>query len=130
MNIKIRKITLSSQLMTSICLNDGLKLFSFHFNPRDFNKKSIMNQVCVCYRCYNLDYHLASKCPKESDFKVCSNSSSREHTFKKCSNQLKKCLNCGTLNILLSKTKRNNQNQKYYNSLKTVSGIYECQEFS
>ena len=41
-NIKMLKITLSNQLMTDICLNDGLKLFSLHINHRYFDKKSFM----------------------------------------------------------------------------------------
>ena len=93
-NARIIKITLSNQEMTGSCLQNGIKLFNLHINPRDLHQE-VHHDIRMCFRCYELDSHLSFECPKEQDFKICSNCSCLGHTFKSCSSQVKKCINCG-----------------------------------
>ena len=49
----------------------------------------------MCYKCYSYNDHLSSMCPKPSDFKICSQGSKTNHTYKQCPSAVKECVSCG-----------------------------------
>ena len=100
-NAKIIKLTFEKQLMANFCLEKGLKLFSLHLSPSDFQNEQHY-EVKICYKCYSLDEHLAYECPKNNDYKICSTCSSSEHTYKNCTSSIKKCVNCSQNHFTMS----------------------------
>lgn len=88
------KIVCDTHAVAERCLKDGVRLSYTYIPPRNISRE-IFVFVSYCYRCYAMDSHMAKDCPKPGDFKVCSLCSSHNHTFKDCTAEAKKCLNCG-----------------------------------
>ncbi|MPC59532.1 hypothetical protein E2C01_053556 [Portunus trituberculatus] len=47
-----------------------------------------------CFRCYAIEDHNTNACPYSKDTKVCSECADTTHTWKECTNTVKKCINC------------------------------------
>ncbi|XP_064109723.1 uncharacterized protein LOC135217685 [Macrobrachium nipponense] len=43
--------------------------------------------------CYSYE-HLYKECPKDKNYKICSECSSHDHTYRECKENTKKCVNC------------------------------------
>ena len=88
------KITCKNCSMVERCLEQGIKISYFHVSPHQISREKFVN-VTTCYKCYKLDEHTISSCNKDNAFKICSECSSFDHTYRDCTSSLKKCINCG-----------------------------------
>jgi len=89
----ILKVTFSNQVMASRCIEKGLKMFNLFVPPADIHQEEYYN-VKMCYRCFALDSHFTHQCTKPSNYKICSNCSGTDHTFRTCVSSDKRCLHC------------------------------------
>ncbi len=53
------------------------------------------HNITTCLRCYALDLHFTSNCPKNKDYKICSECNTVGHTWRDCPGGPKNCINCG-----------------------------------
>ena len=88
------KIICSSSITAEKIISSGLSLFQLHIPGPNFHKEKYID-ITTCYKCYSLNTHLATECDKEPSYKVCSNCSSRDHTWQQCSAAERRCVNCG-----------------------------------
>ena len=51
--------------------------------------------IKYCYRCCPVNTHIANKCSKPPDFKICSKCSSTDHIWSNSTSAVVKCINCG-----------------------------------
>ena len=58
--------------------------------------------VKYCYRCYAMNSHIANKCSKPPDYKICSKCASSEHRWTNCISAPVKCINCSGSHETLS----------------------------
>ena len=72
------KITFVSSSEAQNCESTGLLIESLHIFQKQIEKE-LFDITIICYRCYALDCHIATKCAKYSDFKICSKCSSHNH---------------------------------------------------
>ena len=88
------KVVFTSSNMTSVATERGLSIFQLHI-PSQAIKKDEYVSTKVCYICYQLNSHISSDCPKrDQGYKICSNCSSTDHTWRDCNSDIKKCINC------------------------------------
>jgi len=87
------KLSLSTQKMASTVAERGLRLFHLVVPPRNIAMDRYIS-VDICFRCYQLDDHVSSNCPKDNNYVICSICSSTSHKFTECSASFKKCVNC------------------------------------
>ena len=109
--------------MVQKCLEHGVKISYFHVPPHQINRE-VFVKVMTCFKCYNLDNHTASNCNKESSYKICSECSSTDHTFRECNSVHKKCVNCGENHSTLAfkcPTRKNIVKQKISSGNKTFA---------
>ena len=57
-------------------------------------RKEIFVKILICIKCYQLEDHPTSSCPKSKDYKICSICASFEHTHHECTSSNQKCINC------------------------------------
>ena len=88
------KLVCSTNEMAKRVLNSGVLLFNLSIPPGNVIQEEFV-YLSTCYRCYAIDDHMASSCSKPKDYKVCSVCAAKGHTFKQCTSNIKKCLNCG-----------------------------------
>ena len=60
--------------------------------------------VNYCFKCYAINSHVAKNCSKPESYKVCSICTAEDHTYKDCTSEVKKCLNCDGDHITMSKS--------------------------
>ena len=134
-NSKIVKITFTNYEMAEKCLKDGVKLFLLYLPPSNVYQDEFV-EVKTCYKCFKLNDHLTYECPEDSNFLVCSKCATLGHSFKECSADYKRCLNCNqphpSLSFSCPKRKfivkeilngRANDSKKSYASVCQTSGI-------
>ena len=72
-------------------------------------EKEEFTDILICFNCYKLEDHTSANCPTK-EITVCSECT-RNHIFKECSSEFKKCLNCGgphlTMAMACPKKERN-----------------------
>ena len=128
-NARIIKITLLNQEMANNCLQLGIKLFKRHLSPSDMQKEEVID-IKICYRCYELDSHLAHECSKPDTYKICSTCSSENHTYVNCTSDSKMCINCqqphSTMSFSCSKRKAIVKNQRSNSSTGTSQNYAEA----
>ena len=56
--------------------------------------KEIFVEILICFKCYQLEDHPTSLCPKSKDYKICSLCASLQHTHRECTSSNRKCINC------------------------------------
>ena len=100
-NSKTIKITLIDQDMAQRAQSRGLFMFQLVVPATDISIEEYINMM-VCYKCYEWDNHLASKCPKDDSYMICSLCSSTQHIFKNCESDIRLCVNCGGNHSTLS----------------------------
>lgn len=66
-----------------------------------FNMRVIHHQIkedytpiTTCMRCYKHAYHYTNQCSKHKGYSICSECGADGHTWFKCLNTTKKCINC------------------------------------
>ena len=87
------KIVFSSAHSAVKALSSGVHLFMLHI-PGKQMKPEVFTKINTCYRCYAVDGHFASNCPKGSSYKVCANCASHSHVWNECSSEVRRCINC------------------------------------
>jgi len=100
-NAKSLKLTFLTLEMASRVINKGLKMFHYSVPPSNV-ERDIFIKLDTCFKCYEVDSHLIAECPKAADYKICSECSSTEHTFKFCKAGSKKCINCNGIHSTLA----------------------------
>ena len=56
--------------------------------------KEIFVEILICFKCYQIEDHPTSSCPKSRDYKIRSLYASLEHTHRECTSSTRKCINC------------------------------------
>ena len=87
------KVTFDSQHMASLVLTKGLLLFNLSHPARNICKE-IFVEILICFKCYQLEDHPTSSCPKSKDYKIGSLCASLEHTHRECTSSTRKCIKC------------------------------------
>lgn len=87
------KVTFQSVQMAKKARETGILAFRLSVPPSQI-KEEVYVRVSTCRRCYAVEEHDTSACPKPPDYRVCSECSSESHTFRECQTKPKKCPNC------------------------------------
>ena len=74
-------------------LTNRLLLFNLS-HPARIICKEIFVEIWICFKCYQLEDHPTSSCPKSKDYKISSLCASLEHTHRECTSRNRKCMNC------------------------------------
>ena len=93
-NLPFLKITFDSINISNNCLKFGLNFRHLHIPDHQFEKEHF-KEIKYCYRCYAMNSHLANKCSRPPDYKICSKCSSTDHIWRNCTSATTKCVNCG-----------------------------------
>ncbi len=88
------KITFSKTELAEKCLERGIKAFGISL-PSHMMKQETYIEIKSCMRCYSLEQHHSSECPKPKEYRICSECSEEGHVWHQCKNTIKKCINCG-----------------------------------
>ena len=126
---KILKVTFKETAAAKKATENGI--LGFHMSiPAHTIKIEEYTPLMTCLKCYAIEDHVTLKCPKEKTYKVCSECSSHDHTWRDCKSTHKKCVNCmGDHRTLANKCpmrkkaidekrqqKKNNNNKTYSNA--------------
>ncbi len=84
------KLTFSQTILDKMCIEIGLKAFSVSIPPHEIKLETYISIQC-CMRCYALE-HFKNECPKNNDFKVCSECSTVGHVWHQYKEENKKKL--------------------------------------
>ena len=87
------KITFTETISAKKAQEKGLLLFSMRIPSSDIIQDKF-HKINTCLKCYALEKHYTSSCPKDRSFKVCSECSVQGHTWRECEGGPKKCINC------------------------------------
>lgn len=87
------KIEFEDVSMAAKAETNGLRLFNMSIAYHQI-KREIYTPIKTCLRCYKIEDHNTSECPQPRDYKICSECSSQDHTWRSCKSNEKKCLNC------------------------------------
>ena len=63
------KVTFDSQYLASLALTRGLLLFDLS-HPAHNISIEIFVKILICFKCYQLEDHCTSSCPKFKDYKI------------------------------------------------------------
>ncbi len=88
------KFTFRSSEMARRARSEGLLLFSISVPPHQMKEETYI-PLLTCNTCYAIEDHSTKQCPCPQGYKVCSECSSNDHTFRECSSPEKQCLHCG-----------------------------------
>lgn len=50
-------------------------------------------EIKSCMKCYKIEDHNTSECPKPQDYKICLECSEEGHIWRDCPSEIKKCIN-------------------------------------
>ena len=89
----IIKIELTDCSMTEQILNNGFFMFNTKVSPHQCEQEKFTH-ILICYNCYQMEDHISEKCPNKNKI-VCSEYGQQGHKHTDCTNETKKCLNCG-----------------------------------
>ena len=87
------KITFAETITAKKAQEKGLLLFSMRIPSYNIIQDKYHN-INTCLKCYALEEHHTSKCPRSKDFKICSECSVSGHTWRECEGGPKRCINC------------------------------------
>ena len=90
---KILKITFKDTAAANKAKDTGFLCFNMSIPPHAIKEEEYI-PILTCMKCYSIEDHVTSKCPKPKEYKICSECSSLEHTWRECSITKKKCINC------------------------------------
>lgn len=99
---KTLKFECRTSEMAAKCLDKGLVLFNLSINPQFLALEECLEGE-YCYRCYSINNHKSSSCTKPSDFVICSLCASSMHTYRDCTSNDRKCINCMGKHATMSK---------------------------
>lgn len=75
------------------CLEMGLKLFNLRI-PRHNIKEEEYISIQTCMRCYKVEDHNTSDCPKDKEYNICSGCGTEGHVWQSCKSSAKSRINC------------------------------------
>ncbi len=87
------KITFTMTILAKKSTEKGLKAFKISIPGQEI-KLEIFVPIQCCMRCYTLEQHYTNECPKDRDYRICSECSSEGHVWHQCREVIKKCINC------------------------------------
>ncbi len=91
---KIMKITFKEAAAAKKATEKGILCFHMSISPYTIKIEDYI-PLLTCLKCYAIEDHTTPNCPKSKTFKICSECSSPDHTWRECStNTQKKCINC------------------------------------
>ena len=99
---KTFKFECESAEMALNCLERGLLLLNLSISPMYLSLEE-SRDVLYCFKCYEINSHKSTSCPRLSDFKICSLCASENHIFENCESDFRKCLNCSGKHPSMSK---------------------------
>ena len=88
------KLVCSTNEMAIKALNSGVLIFNLSIPAANIVQEEFVSLIS-CYRCYAIEDHQASSCTKPKEFKACSVCAMSGHTYRECTSNNRKCLNCG-----------------------------------
>ncbi len=89
---RIMKITFSETAIAKKATEKGI--LAFHLRIPAYNiKQDEFIPIMTCMRCYNIEDHPTSQCPKAKEYKICSECADEGHTWRDCKSTNKKCIN-------------------------------------
>lgn len=91
---RVIKITFCNTAPALRAQDIGVKLFNTRVPPHQIQKEEY-HELKNCLRCYAIEDHVAAQCPKPREYKICSECSEEDHTWRECNASQKKCINCG-----------------------------------
>lgn len=89
----IIKVTFNETQKAIKALDNGLKMFSMKIAKYDM-KQASFTSILTCFKCYQMEDHTTAQCKVDKSYKVCSECSSPNHTWRECKAEKKKCLSC------------------------------------
>lgn len=87
------KITFDHQEKARKSTMQGLLLYNMRVPPHQIQQDEYIN-LQTCMKCYQIEDHHTNQCPKDPEFKICSECGEEGHHYRNCSNQHKRCINC------------------------------------
>lgn len=91
---KIMKITFKEAVAAKKATDNGILGFHMSIPPHAIKIEEYV-PLLTCLKCYAIEDHTTPKCPKSQTFKICSECSSPDHTWRDCNaGANKKCVNC------------------------------------
>ena len=91
-NSKNIKVTFEKHMVSQV-LTKGLLLFNL-FHPAHNICREIFVDILTCFKCFQLEDHPTSACPKSKEYNICSPCASQEHTHRECISSIRNCINC------------------------------------
>lgn len=92
-NNKNIKITFTKTNIAKRATETGLRMFSMSISPHQIEQDKYI-EIKSCMRCYIIEDHNTSECPRPRDYKLCSECAEEGHIWRNCPNNYKKCINC------------------------------------
>lgn len=92
-NSNILKITFDESSKALKAQETGLLLFSMRIPRYDIEQDKFHN-ILTCFRCYAIEDHSVNQCPKDKDYKICSECGIVGHIWRECKAEEKFCINC------------------------------------
>lgn len=90
---KMIKITFTRTSIAKKATETGLRMFSMSIPTHQIEQDTHV-EVKSCMRCYKIEDHNTSECPKPQEFKICLECGEEGHIWRDCSSEIKKCINC------------------------------------
>lgn len=121
--LNIIKITFDKIMKANKVIERGLLAFSKCLPKHDIKIDTFY--ITTCCRCYKIEDHSTNNCSKDKNFKICSNCSKADHTWKECKERNRKFTSCegelGTLGMKCPVRKEIiSQKRKYNNNTATT----------
>lgn len=89
----IIKVTFTDTAKAKKAQESGIKLFHMKIAPYDIRQDEYIN-IMTCLHCYRMEDHTTIQCDKEKTYKICSECSALDHTWRDCTSETKKCISC------------------------------------
>ncbi len=87
------KITFSQTALAKKCTEKGLRAFNISIPLHEIKQETVIPINC-CTRGYILAEHAARDCPKDTNYKLCSEWITEGHLWYDCREKTKKRFNC------------------------------------
>ena len=86
----IMKIEFTDHSMAERAKDHGLLMFYISIANHQIKRESYI-EIKNCYKCYTIEDHDT----QDNTYKICSECSALDHTWKECKSTQKQCVNCG-----------------------------------
>ena len=93
-NSSTLKLTFTQTKHAKKCTEKGIKAFDISIPGVEIKLETFIPIKC-CMRCYALETHYTNECPKDKDFRLCSECGIEGHLWHQCKEHNKRCINCG-----------------------------------